>query len=59
MPEGATWTTPEGGFYIWLTALDGVDTAALSAAARSRKVAYVPGRPFYPGDDGAAQMRLA
>ena len=59
MPEGTTWTSPEGGFYVWLTAPDGLDTAALSAAARARKVAYVPGRPFYPGDAGAAQIRLA
>jgi 2-aminoadipate transaminase len=59
MPEGTTWTTPAGGFYIWLTAPDGVDTVALSAAARKRKVAYVPGRPFYPRDEGAAQIRLA
>jgi 2-aminoadipate transaminase len=59
MPEGTTWTTPEGGFYIWLTAPDGVDTVAVSSAARGRKVAYVPGRPFYPGDAGAAQMRLS
>src|SRR5215469_2099922 len=59
MPEGTSWTTPQGGFYIWVTAPGGVDTVALSAAARARKVAYVPGRPFYPGDDGAAQIRLA
>jgi 2-aminoadipate transaminase len=59
MPDGVTWTTPEGGFYIWLTAPDGVDTVALSAAARGRKVAYVPGRPFYPGDNGSPQIRLA
>jgi 2-aminoadipate transaminase len=59
MPEGTTWTTPEGGFYIWLTAPEGVDTVALTAAAGARKVAYVPGRPFYPGADGAAQIRLA
>jgi 2-aminoadipate transaminase len=59
MPAGVTWTTPDGGFYIWLTAPDGVDTVALSAAARARKVAYVPGRPFYPGDNGAPQIRLA
>jgi 2-aminoadipate transaminase len=59
MPEGVTWTTPRGGFYIWLTAPDGVDTVALSAAARARKVAYVPGRPFYPDGEGAAQIRLA
>ena len=59
MPEGTTWTTPEGGFYIWVTGPGGVDTVALAAAARARKVAYVPGRPFYPGDDGGAQIRLA
>jgi 2-aminoadipate transaminase len=59
MPDGASWTTPRGGFYVWLTAPDGVDTVALSAAARDRKVAYVPGRPFYPGDAGATQIRLA
>ena len=59
MPDGTTWTRPQGGFYVWLTAPDGVDTVALSAAARARKVAYVPGRPFYPAEDGAAQLRLA
>jgi len=59
MPAGTTWTTPHGGFYIWLTAPQGVDTVTLSAAARARKVAYVPGRPFYPADDGHAQIRLA
>jgi 2-aminoadipate transaminase len=59
MPEGTTWTTPAGGFYVWVTAPAGIDTVALSAAARDRKVAYVPGRPFYPRDDGATQIRLA
>jgi len=59
MPDGTAWTTPGGGFFTWLTAPDGVDTVALSPAARERKVAYVPGVPFYPGDGGAAQLRLA
>jgi 2-aminoadipate transaminase len=59
MPDGTTWTTPQGGFYIWVTAPDGTDTVALSAAARARKVAYVPGKPFYASNDGAAQIRLA
>jgi 2-aminoadipate transaminase len=61
MPDGATWTTPAGGFYVWLTCPDGVDTVALSAAARAEKVAYVPGRPFYLEDagTGANQIRLA
>jgi 2-aminoadipate transaminase len=61
MPDGATWTTPAGGFYVWLTCPEGVDTVALSAAARAEKVAYVPGRPFYLEDAGVGtnQIRLA
>jgi 2-aminoadipate transaminase len=61
MPDGATWTTPAGGFYVWLTCPQGVDSVALSAAARAEKVAYVPGRPFYLEDAraGANQIRLA
>ena len=59
MPEGTDWTTPRGGFFTWVTAPDGVDAVALSPAASARKVAYVPGRPFYPGDGGGSQLRLA
>jgi len=61
MPDGASWTTPAGGFYVWLTCPDGVDTVALSAAARAEKVAYVPGRPFYleAAGAGANQIRLS
>jgi len=59
LPDGATWTVPQGGFYIWVSAPEGTDTVALTAAASARKVAYVPGRPFYPGTAGASQLRLA
>jgi 2-aminoadipate transaminase len=61
MPDGASWTTPAGGFYVWLTCPDGVDTVALAAAARDKKVAYVPGRPFYleSAGLGGSQIRLA
>jgi 2-aminoadipate transaminase len=59
MPGGTTWTAPQGGFFTWMTAPDGVDTVALSPAAKARKVAYVPGQPFYSGPGGTNQMRLA
>jgi 2-aminoadipate transaminase len=61
MPDGSSWTTPAGGFYVWLTCPPGVDTVALSAAARAEKVAYVPGAPFYLADAGVGgnQIRLA
>jgi len=59
MPAGTTWTTPHGGFFTWLTLPEGADTVALTPAARAARVAYVPGRPFYPGGSGARQLRLA
>jgi 2-aminoadipate transaminase len=58
-PDGATWTDPAGGFYVWVTLPDWVDTRAMLAAAVERKVAYVPGTAFYPDGRGANQMRLA
>jgi DNA-binding transcriptional MocR family regulator len=55
----ATWTHPSGGFYIWVTLPEWVDTKALLAAAVERRVAYVPGTAFYPDGRGANRMRLA
>jgi 2-aminoadipate transaminase len=59
MPAGTTWTAPRGGFFTWLTLPEGVDTVALTPAARAAKVAYVPGRPFYADGAGARELRLA
>ncbi len=58
-PDGATWTTPAGGFYVWVTLPGWIDTRALLAAAVERRVAYVPGTAFYPDGRGKDQMRLA
>jgi 2-aminoadipate transaminase len=55
----ARWTEPTGGFFTWLT-LDGDrDTSELARRALEAGVSFVPGRPFFPGDDGAANLRLA
>jgi 2-aminoadipate transaminase len=59
MPEGVQWTKPRGGFFVWLTANDGIDTARLAPVALARKVAYVPGAPFYADARGRNQLRLA
>jgi DNA-binding transcriptional MocR family regulator len=58
-PEGASWTEPSGGFYVWVSLPQWFDTQAMLAAAVERKVAYVPGTAFYPDGRGAQQMRLA
>jgi 2-aminoadipate transaminase len=53
----ASWTEPQGGLFVWAT-LDGdVDTTDLMA--RSRGVAFVPGRSAYvDGQRGSSSMRL-
>jgi 2-aminoadipate transaminase len=56
---GATWTHPAGGFYVWVTLPEWLDSKALLAAAVERRVAYVPGTAFYPDGRGTNQMRLA
>jgi DNA-binding transcriptional MocR family regulator len=58
-PTDATWTHPAGGFYVWVTLPEYVDTQSMLAAAVERKVAYVPGTAFYPDSRGKDRMRLA
>lgn len=59
MPPGATWTVPGGGFYVWLTVPQGLDTTAMLPRAVSERVAYVPGAAFFADGSGGSQMRLS
>src|SRR5437763_2329307 len=58
--EGARWTTPQGGLFIWATLDERIDTTDLLALARkSERVAFVPGRAAYmDGRSGSSSMRL-
>ncbi len=58
-PEGATWTKPEGGFYVWVTLPPEIDTKAMMPKAIVAKVAYVPGTAFYADGFGSWSMRLS
>jgi 2-aminoadipate transaminase len=58
-PGDAVWTRPAGGFYVWATLPEYVDSQAMLAAAVERRVAYVPGTAFYPDGRGKDRMRLA
>lgn len=59
LPEGSTWTTPAGGFFVWVTLPDGVDTSAMRAQAKERGVDYLPGDTCYVDGSGKNQMRLS
>jgi DNA-binding transcriptional MocR family regulator len=58
-PQGATWTKPGGGFYVWVTLPPEIDTKALVPKAIVAKVAYVPGTAFYADGFGSWSMRLS
>lgn len=58
-PEEATWTEPEGGFFLWVTINAEVDTGDMISEAINQKVAYVPGDSFYMDGDGHRSMRLS
>jgi len=58
MPTGYSWTQPEGGMFLWVTGPVGLDGLELLSRAIERKVAFVPGRDFFPGDGGKNHLRL-
>jgi DNA-binding transcriptional MocR family regulator len=56
----ATWTRPDGGYFLWLDLHEDVDASALAERARGEAgVEVVPGRGFFAGDGGAHSLRLA
>ena len=59
MPEGTTWTRPTGGFFVWVTLPEGLDSQALLARAVSERVAYVPGTAFYADGFGSRNLRAS
>lgn len=60
MPEGAEWTRPEGGMFVWVTLPEGMDGAALLArSVETEKVAFVPGQAFFADRSGVNTIRLS
>jgi 2-aminoadipate transaminase len=57
-PPGTTWTHPEGGLFLWVRTAAAIDTGALLKEAFARKVAFVPGAPFWVNGDVRNTMRL-
>lgn len=58
MPAGFTWTKPEGGMFLWMTGPEELDAMELLQRAVKEKVAFVPGRDFFPADAGRNYLRL-
>lgn len=54
-----SWTVPNGGFYIWATLPDSLDSKAMLPRAVRELVAYTPGTAFYADGDGKNKVRLS
>jgi DNA-binding transcriptional MocR family regulator len=54
-----THTTPTGGFYLWLTLPEGLDSKEMLPRAITELVAYTPGTAFYADGAGRGNLRLA
>jgi len=57
-PEEVTIIEPEGGMFLWVTLPEGVSSMELFDIAIKKKVAFVPGRPFYVDGTGDNTFRL-
>lgn len=59
-PDTVSWTRPEGGMFIWVTLPEHIDATELLDSAVARNVAFVPGAPFYAGEDAPVNsLRLS
>ncbi len=58
LPAGSSWTTPEGGLFLWATLPRGLDSDDLLVRCLSRQIAFVPGRAAYLDGQGARSLRL-
>ena len=58
MPDGVSWTHPEGGLFLFLTMPEGFDAVKFYDIALEAGVAYVAGEFFHPDRGGKNTMRL-
>jgi 2-aminoadipate transaminase len=60
MPEGTRWSSPEGGYFLWIDFAGDVDAAHLLTRATEAGVTFVRGTDFFPnGSGGWSSARLA
>ena len=58
MPEGVSWTHPEGGLFLFLTMPEGFDAVKFYDKSLDAGVAYVAGEFFHPDGSGKNTMRM-
>jgi 2-aminoadipate transaminase len=56
--DGISWSTPEGGMFLWVTLPEEIDATEMIRDAVEAGVAYVIGQSFFCDDTGRNTMRL-
>jgi len=59
MPAGARWTTPQGGYQVWVELPEGIDTSDLLADAVGAGVLFAPGAQFNHDGRPSSGLRLS
>jgi DNA-binding transcriptional MocR family regulator len=60
MPPGVTWSTPQGGMFVWIWLPEGMDgKVVLERALAEERVAFVPGEPFFAEVPTPNALRLS
>lgn len=60
IPEGARYTRPQGGMFVYMTLPAGISSMELFEVAVKRNVAFVPGAAFHAGGlGGDSTLRLS
>jgi 2-aminoadipate transaminase len=59
MPEGVTWSKPDGGFFVWITLPDMLRHDSLFDDAAKNGVIFFPGRWFDPKHEIDNTVRLS
>jgi len=54
-----SWTEPDGGFFVWLTLPEQLDSKAMLPRAVKELVAYTPGTAFFADGGGRQNIRLS
>ena len=57
-PPEVKFTQPKGGMFTWVTLREGMDVIKLFDKAIEKKVAFVPGHPFYVNPKNVNTLRL-
>lgn len=59
MPKGVTFSRPDGGFFVWVTLPESVDSMKLVEYTRKHGVDFLPGVRCFADGQGRNNMRLA